>query len=535
MLKKILVLMFLAYPTYAKVLPATPSDIASVIANASGGDTVELATGQYQKVIISNRKFNTPLIIKNREGAKPVVLQLVLNNDAGITIAGLTLVSPTHELKGYPSAKCKANPLNLPDHPYGFSCLNSNYTVIAVNNSDSVTVNNCDLSSDDVDPITHQNGVTFTDVKNLTLTNNRFHNLYNAIVAIERMSDVDIRAGNLSNKNIIVKGNEFYEVSNDDMDIRGVDTALIDGNFDHLQAGLSSLLIEKMANHSDFLQIIANPDPKVPNVFIPVRNITITNNIVLKSIGHYCNNISVTGNKTVGYECTAGRQSNLLANAGRYANTSPIFLENFIIKNNLYSGGDYDQIALGGMKNIVVENNTVAMLNSNVKPSVVGVASPVNNSQKQLLASKNSPVYARYLPIVSNSFPAGIIFRRVENIIYSNNISDEIKPPVDSVDGSLASTPLAASTTSKTSTNNISLGEKYHNAFYADYNSNAMSMRKLHFKDWQDTKIIRGVTTVAQIVDDLSPPLNASAARKLAGFKPNEVTEKWNAYVVDPK
>ncbi len=534
MLKASLVLLCMASPVYARVLPATPSDVASVIARASAGDTVELATGQYQKIMISNRTFDTPVTIKNRDGAKPVVMQMVLANDTGITISGLTLVSPTHELKGYPNAKCKANPLNLPDHPYGFSCLNSNYVVVTVNNSDNITINNCDLSNDDTDPVIHQNGINLTNVKNFTVTNNKFHNLYNAMAAIARMSDDDIRAGNLPNKNIIIKGNEFYEVSNDDMDIRGFDTALIDGNFDHLQAGISSLFFEKMANHSDFLQIIANPNPTVPGVFIGDKNITVTNNIVLKSIGHYCNNLSVTDNKAPGYECSPGRQSNLLANAGRYANTSPIFLENFIIKNNIYSGGDYDQIALGGMRNIVVENNTVAMLNSNVKPSVVGMANPANNSQKQLLASKSSPSYAKFLPIVSNSFPAAIIFRRVENILYSNNVADLIKSPIDSVVGSLANTPLSASTSSKTSNNNISLEENYHNAYYGDYDVHTMSLRKLHFKNWQDTKVVRGVTTVGQIIDDLSPPLHADAARQLAGFKPNDVTAKWNTYLVDP-
>lgn len=80
-----LALLSLADPSRAASLSATPQTLISILSSARGGDSIRLAPGKYENLLVNNIKFK-PAVILDAENA--TFEKLTIRNSRGLTISG---------------------------------------------------------------------------------------------------------------------------------------------------------------------------------------------------------------------------------------------------------------------------------------------------------------------------------------------------------------------------------------------------------------------------------------------------------------
>ncbi len=196
---------------------ATGAQLQSAIANASDGDIIRLAPGNYGDVIISGANFATGITIQSASTAHAAVLNtLSVTSSSGIDFSGLTvnMAASTSSVAFSPVVEFR-NSSNISFHDglvkaalsiNGVSQTSPNGdgtgNVIGMPVGRGFSIVNTSNVSIDHNEITQVNrGVVMSDVQNAEITNNNIHDVRTSPIVGAILDHVVIDSNQLSNSN----------------------------------------------------------------------------------------------------------------------------------------------------------------------------------------------------------------------------------------------------------------------------------------------------------------------------------------------
>ncbi len=294
------------------------SQLQSALANAKGGDTLLLKSGNYGSIKIEDANFNDFVTIKSADG------------DNRATFSGLDVFDSSY--------------LRI-DGVHVAATSNSGTSVLHIDNSDHIDLVNSEVNGkvDNVYPIEGPAfGIyVYNGSTNIRLENNYVHDVQNGVVVFGAT-------------NAVVEGNKVDRIGADTFKFSNLDGALIKNNIgpEYLYPGDDT--------HADFMQFQGSPSKNVViegNVFLPQnrfdsqgifvagagghKNITIEQNIIYTKMA---NGIFVNTSSTLASTITIKENTLINALSDDRPSTRISVPDGAKVTNNIVSrkSGEYD-------------------------------------------------------------------------------------------------------------------------------------------------------------------------------------------------
>lgn len=244
-------------------------ELSAAMRSAKGGETIMLAGGTYDRLMVTNRSFTSEVTIKSAEADNPALFKgVALNRVQNLTFDGIEVTHATHQAG---SVYARA---------------------VIVHNSNNIDVVNSRIHGS-VDGVMTNDGVGIGVLlsKNVTLSGNTFHDLHRGAV----LDDV---------VNAKVNHNYMYDIRSDGLNFTEVKNVVVEAN----KFGQFKSAPTNAVDHPGIIQFWTNGAQKASeNIFIrdnvsfqssfdgfpiggiflrdergdlPYRNVTIENNVI---------------------------------------------------------------------------------------------------------------------------------------------------------------------------------------------------------------------------------------------------------------
>lgn len=220
------------------ILVSSTKELLAAIKSATGGETILLAPGSYDRVQITNKAFSSEVTIKSADADHPAMIKgVVLNHVANLTFDH---VDVTHQPSQAGIVTARA-----------FNVMNS--SSISLTNSNVHGSVDGNFGNDGI-------GAGFMNSNDVTLTGNTFHDLHRGAV-------IDNAVG------VNVSNNSVYDIRSDGFDFSEARNVVIDSNnFGQFRSAATNAV-----DHPGIIQFWTNGDTKAN------ENIVISNNVSLQS------------------------------------------------------------------------------------------------------------------------------------------------------------------------------------------------------------------------------------------------------------
>lgn len=219
------------------ILVSSTKELLAALKTATGGETILLAPGSYDRVQVSNKSFSSEVTIKSADVDHPALIKgVVLNHVANLTFDH---VDVTHQPSQAGLLAARA-----------FNVMNS--SSISLTNSNVHGSVDGNFGNDGI-------GAGFMNSKDIVLTGNKFHDLHRGAV-IDNAVGVD------------VSNNFVYDIRSDGFDFSETRNVVIDSNnFGQFRSAATNVV-----DHPGIIQFWTNGDTKAS------ENIVISNNVSLQ-------------------------------------------------------------------------------------------------------------------------------------------------------------------------------------------------------------------------------------------------------------
>lgn len=281
-----------------EILVHNTSELNYALKNATGGETILLAPGAYDGLLLRDAQFNSTVTIKSVDpNATAVLTNAVLNNVSNLTFDTIRISYNT-------SADIK---------PWSKAFYANESTDIKIINSEVTGSVDNNYANDGI-------GLRFDNAKSITIENTEFHDLFRGAVFNGA-------------ENTVVKNNNIYAIRSDGFDFSETNnTTIVDNNFGQfITSTTNGLGSQGVIEHPGVIQFWTNGDTH------PNENILIQGNVSLQN--------SPDG-FPVGGIFLRDENGNLP-------------YRNVVIKDNVIVTRDADSITVGHGIGVDIENNTV--------------------------------------------------------------------------------------------------------------------------------------------------------------------------------
>lgn len=218
-------------------------ELVTALKSAQGGETIELASGNYTPISLWNLNFSKDVTVTSKDpNAEAVMSSLAVSNSSGLVFKNLEwAVDPT-----------------TPEHHWKFG----------VYNSSNITFDNLNVhGSLDNDPSNDRYGLRVRDSENVTVKNSEFQELQYAVDLID-------------SEHVTVTNNNFHDLHQDGVHGGGNSNLTISKNtFTDFHTGVG---------HSDAIQLWTS------GTTTSAHDITISDNVVMRGAGDPIQGIFVT-------------------------------------------------------------------------------------------------------------------------------------------------------------------------------------------------------------------------------------------------
>ncbi|MBN2905815.1 MAG: right-handed parallel beta-helix repeat-containing protein, partial [Rhodobacteraceae bacterium] len=284
------------------------AELKDALAQATGGDTIKLAAGDYGRLQLDsktdfNTQYSSAVTITSDDPDDPASFSsMKLGQVSNITFDGILF-------------------------DYDFSAGDTKYTrTFEITKSDNVTIKNSvflgDVNADD-DLGTAQ-GLNVSGSSSITLENNEFSTWHRALIVTD-------------SSDLTVTGNDVHSCRSDGMDFAAVQNLLLEGNYIHDFLGT-----DDPGDHRDFIQFWTN------GTDVPSTDVTIRGNVLDMGDGSWAQSIFIRNE-----EVDNGR-------AG-----AEMYYQNFLIEDNYISSMHLHGITVGETDGLIVRNNTLIAAEAN--------------------------------------------------------------------------------------------------------------------------------------------------------------------------
>ena len=308
---------------------STEKDLMSALASAKGGDTIELAGGDYGDLTLAdgwtdfNVKFETPVTIRSADVELPASFSsLELRGVSNLTLENLVF---DYEFDETDAIWVKP-----------FQVLGDSNNIIIRN-----SVFDGDLASglSDIDNgYGYGIGLNVRDSSNISVENNEFFNWHRGALYTET-------------DNLSVTNNEVHAIRSDGFDFAGVNSVIIEGNYIH---DFNSSPVS--TDHPDMIQVWTNSTPS------PTTDFIIRNNTFDIGEGGYTQSIFMR---------------NGAVDSGQAG--TEMYYQNILIENNTIYNGHTHGITVGETDGLTIRNNSVLQAEGGVNDLSGGVSIPKIN------------------------------------------------------------------------------------------------------------------------------------------------------------
>ncbi|MEO0566862.1 MAG: right-handed parallel beta-helix repeat-containing protein [Pseudomonadota bacterium] len=276
------------------------SQLMSALNQASGGDEIRLASGDYGDLNLDNVSFNSPVTITSANDNNPASF-------AGMDLDNVNNLTFDNVVFDYT--------FNKSDSLWG--------THFSIDNSSNIDIENSVFSGDlargigkDDDGFGYGRGLIVSNSSDVTVSESEFFNWWKAASFIE-------------SQNINFTENEIHSIRSDGLNFREVKDVLVEGNYIHdFDGSLTS------GDHKDFLQVWTT------NTDTPTENLTIRGNVFDIGEGTWAQTIFMRNIE------------------GERGNTD-LYYRNITIEDNTIYNSHANGIVVGATDGLVLQNNTL--------------------------------------------------------------------------------------------------------------------------------------------------------------------------------
>jgi hypothetical protein len=283
------------------IIVSNAAQLQSALSAAKGGDTLVLKGGDYGKLSLINKAFDTPVKIVSESETNPAIL------------TGLSLRNTTN-LK-FESIKFDYT------SKYGQTLWESPF---AVYDSKNIGITKSVFDGDVAKGVAAMDngygngrGLFVTGTTGFELSNSKLSGFHRGVFV------------NKSN-GLNFSGNEITDMSSDGLDLAEVTNVVISGNHIH-----DFHFSKESIAHPDFIQFMS------PNAKIASSNIKITDNFLDQGTGNFTQSIFM---KNEAVQNGAGKE---------------LFYKDVFIANNIIRNGHSHGITVGDADGVTIQNNTV--------------------------------------------------------------------------------------------------------------------------------------------------------------------------------
>lgn len=286
----------------ATVTVTNLSELKTALSAAQGGETIQLAAGNYGALNLSNMNFSTPVTITSADPNAPASF-------SGMKLSSVSNLSFDDVVFDY------TYQAGDPVWKYPFYVVNSQN--ISFDNS----VFDGDLASGTgtaADGLGYAQGLWVRNSDTVSVTNSEFYDWHRA-AKFEYSQDLTIQ------------GNDIHSIRSDGLDLLANINTLVEGNYIHDFVGRADWV-----DHRDFIQVWTNGTTR------PSDGLTIRGNVLDIGSGSFTQSIFMRNE-----EVDTGR-------AG-----ASMYYKNFLIEDNIIRNGHQHGITAGATDGLVIRNNTL--------------------------------------------------------------------------------------------------------------------------------------------------------------------------------
>ncbi|WP_424831779.1 right-handed parallel beta-helix repeat-containing protein [Ruegeria sp.] len=296
------------------------TELKQALSQATGGETILLAAGDYGRLDIS-AQYASNVTIKSADATSPASFsELRVKNAANITFEDVKF-------------------------DYTFSGQAQSYRPFQINGSSNITIKESVFDGDvasgvsaSADGFGTGYGLYVRNSSGVTVENNEYFNWLNAL-----------HVG--ASSNVAIKGNNIHSIRADGMYLDGNQGITVEGNYLHdFNRSLNS------GDHGDFIQF--------SKLLGPSSDITIRGNVIDMAGGDYA-------------------QAIFMGSGHSDPSDPSMFYQNLLIEDNMIYNGHIHGIAVSGANNVTVSNNTVlavpGLLTGGVSVPQINVSSVSTN------------------------------------------------------------------------------------------------------------------------------------------------------------
>lgn len=265
-------------------------ELRAALDNARGGEIFLLAPGGYGALAVK-RAYESPVTLRSAVAAAPACFtELRLNQAGNIVLDGLIF-----DYRYAPGDKDFANRFSIEQ-------------------SRNITVSGSVFDGGDNGGVGHGRGLRIRNSSDIRITDSVFRKWWKAL------------SGG-SSRNLILRGNEFYNIRSDGIALGAIDGLVVEANRLHNFRGIPG------RDHRDMLQIMRSSNRRS-------TNIVIRDNVFDMGAGDYAQTIWMGGD-------------------GKNLGDPGLRHQNVVIENNLIYNAHTNGISVYGADNLSIRRNTV--------------------------------------------------------------------------------------------------------------------------------------------------------------------------------
>ena len=272
------------------------AELNQALSQASGGETILLAAGDYGRVNIKTQ-YASNVTIKSADSNAPAeISELRVTGASNVTFEDVIF-------------------------DYTFSGQAKSYSPFQIRSSSNITIKDSIFAGDVA------SGVSAVD--NGYGTGNGLYVRGSSDVVVENNEFFDWRVGVhvSASSDVAVSGNNIHSIRADGMYLDGNQGILVEGNYLHdFERSFQS------GDHADFIQVSKTHSPS--------SDVTIRGNIIDMGAGDYA-------------------QAIFMGNAGTNPNDPALFYKNVLIEDNVIFNAHTHGISVGSAQDVTISNNTV--------------------------------------------------------------------------------------------------------------------------------------------------------------------------------
>ena len=268
----------------------SPSELSAAIKKAKGGETFVLEGGNYGSLKIK-KSFRKPVTIRSATSGSPACFtELRLDRAGNVTLDGLVF-----DYAYSPGDKDSVNPFSITD-------------------SHRITIANSVFDGDHNSGVGHGRGLRFKGSSSVSILNNTFRKWWKAVTGGH-------------GTDIVLKGNEIYDIRSDGMGFGGIEGLLVEGNRLHNFRGVPN------RDHRDMIQIMRGSG-------LRSSDIVIRDNVFDIGRGDYTQTI-------------------FIGSSGKNMNDPQLRHQNVLIENNVIYNAHVHGISVDGIDNLSIRKNSI--------------------------------------------------------------------------------------------------------------------------------------------------------------------------------